>query len=125
MVDWDASAIVKEKSGFDGERKAVMDIDVSRASLEYWLGDAAAEATPASVDTNTLPSYVRFLITAAIALDAKNKPLLKKNIESWLSDNWPDYLGEKSRRDIASMATMLRPPEAKKGGYYNPDTDKG
>ena len=58
-----------------------------------------------------------FMIQAvkALKLSGNNSPL-KKTVEGWLMDNWPSELGDISKRQVEHMATLLRPPEAQKGG---------
>ncbi len=47
----------------------------------------------------------------------------KKIIEDWLRDNWPDHLGEPTKRKIEGMATSLRHPKDEQGGYLKPNRD--
>ncbi len=64
--------------------------------------------------------YVVFMCEAAKELQLP-RAIIKRDLEDWLRDNWPDYLGKKSDRKIAAMATSLRAVDAQKGGWWRDD----
>ncbi len=61
--------------------------------------------------------FLAFLCEAAKELQLP-RAIIKRDIEDWLRDNWPDNLGKISDRKIAAMATYLRGVDAQQGGYW-------
>jgi hypothetical protein len=76
----------------------------------------SAQALPSK---NILPPYLAFMTHAATELGlTKGKKFTKEEIKLWLHKHWPGELGSPSERDLSSMATHLRPPDAKLGGHF-------
>ncbi len=68
--------------------------------------------------------YVEFMLRAIKEMPFKSETrVLKKTIESWLSDNWPENLGDKTNTKIKNMATFLRRPEDETGGIQGKGPD--
>ncbi len=61
--------------------------------------------------------FVTFMCEAVKELQLP-RPIIKREIEDWLRDNWPDNLGTISDRKIGAMATYLRPATAQQGGWW-------
>jgi len=107
---------------------------IDRAALDNWLAvtrdtqhgnpaDAAADlrhaqrGDPEERDLYgaALPPYLQFLVEMSSRLEgaAERK---KEEIEAEIKSNWPENLAGQSQAIIGYMATILRPPEAKRGG---------
>lgn len=72
---------------------------------------------------NDNPSpYISFMLRASNALGLVNgyqndgSRLVKDSVEQWIDANWPLELGRKSPALISSMATLMRHPQAARGG---------
>ena len=61
--------------------------------------------------------FVAFMCEAAKELQLP-RDTIKIEIEDWLRNNWPDYLGKISDRKISVMATFLRSVDAQQGGWW-------
>ena len=103
-------------------------------SVEFWLSQPSHEAPscpavravpldggPTTEPAQTvvtlalLPPYVRFLVEMSdCILGAEERK--KEDIESEIRARWPDELRPASQALVGYMATMLRPPEAQRGG---------
>ncbi len=70
-----------------------------------------------------IPDGLPFLAFMCKAVKELQLPraIIKRDIEDWLSDNWPDNLGKISSRKIGTMATYLRGVDAQKGGWWRDD----
>ena len=70
-----------------------------------------------------VPDGLHFMTFMCEAVKELQLPraILKKDLEDWLRDNWPDNLGKISDRKIAAMATYLRGVDAQKGGWWRDD----
>ncbi len=64
--------------------------------------------------------FLAFICEAAKELQLP-RAIIKRDLEDWLRDNWPDSLGKISDRKIATMATYLRPVDAQQGGWWRDD----
>ena len=65
------------------------------------------------------PPYVAFMLRAAREMGLEPGTRTQKDtIEGWLRENWPDELGNPTKRKVESMATFLRHPEDERGGYF-------
>ncbi len=64
--------------------------------------------------------FLAFMCEAAKELQLP-RAIIKRDLEDWLRDNWPDSLGKISDRKIATMATYLRPVDAQQGGWWRDD----
>jgi hypothetical protein len=73
------------------------------------------ECLPAS---DQLPTYLRFLIEMVPLLGGRDRIADRKkaNIEVEIEARWRPELGQRSQNLVGAMATILRPPEAQRGG---------
>jgi hypothetical protein len=103
-------------------------------SVEFWLSQPSHEApscpveraVPLDDDPTTepaqpavtlasLPPYVRFLVEMSDCIPGAGERK-KEDIETEIRARWPDELRPASQALVGYMATMLRPPEAQRGG---------
>ena len=119
---------------------AVINVEVDRASLLQWLGGDGAvpepetgrhpqDMAPTPQENNGRPDYtppyVAFMLLAKREMGLEpNTRTPKETIEGWLRENWPDHLGESTKRKIERMATFLRHPEDERGGHFKPNRDE-
>ncbi len=70
-----------------------------------------------------VPDELPFLAFMCKAVKELQLPrtIIKRDIEDWLRDNWPDNLGKISDRKTGVMATSLRAVDAQQGGWWRDD----
>ncbi len=71
-------------------------------------------------EVNPVPGglpFLAFLCEAAKELQLP-RAIIKRDLEDWLRNNWPDNAGKISSRKISTMATYLRPVDAQQGGWW-------
>ncbi len=93
--------------------------DVLAAMIEgRVLRKTESQSKAGVADAEDLPPYLSFMIFAASELNLPSQMMTKDSIADWLDEHWPADLDGKSNRMIDAMATLLRSPDAKKGGYF-------
>lgn len=63
-----------------------------------------------------IPAYMQFMLEAVKALElSEDKYVVKKTVENWLKDNWPDDIPYSSDKLLGYMATLIRRPRDAEG----------
>jgi hypothetical protein len=119
---------VESASASGGELKFVglRVFDSLQDATEFCVGHDALEPLSMKTHTQYKTPYLEFMERAVRELElAPDKVTPKDQIIFWLRDNWPPEFGEISEREIEKMATFLREPLDKKGGFYKGLRKKG
>ena len=109
----DFKEVIRERDHFQRERDRLQERYIALHEKHNQLRE---EKSPVP---DGLP-FVAFMCEVAKELQLP-RPILKSEIEDWLRNNWPDYLGTISDRKISKMATYLRPVDAQQGGWWRGD----
>lgn len=69
-------------------------------------------------DANLLPAYLQFLVELVPLLGGRENIVAckKADIQVEIEARWRPELGQRSQNLVGAMATILRPPEAQRGG---------
>ncbi len=88
--------------------------------LQEWCFELLEKYNQPREVKSPVPDGIPFLAFMWEAVKELQLPraIIKQDIEDWLRDNWPDYLGKISDRKISVMATFLRSVDAQQGGWW-------
>lgn len=120
LFDWERS--IARRRGLGAQ--FTVEIEVSRAGVcRLALALVGAEDRNDERPEDT-PPYLAFMLQATRKMGLKpGTRTPKKTIEDWLRDNWPDHLGEPTKRKIEQIATLLRHPKDELGGHFKLNRD--
>lgn len=123
-IDWKKSRFYNHAAppgacdfGNNPDTVAADQITVTREAIErLWRRDSKGLFNNKAGRFTT--AYLEFIQQATSELGmSPDKVMPKKNITDWLKNNWPPELGECSERIVETMATIMREPEDRKGGF--------
>jgi hypothetical protein len=119
---------VESDSAFGGELKFVglQVFGTLKDASDFCKELATLEPLSIKTPTQYKSPYQEYMELAVIELElAADKVTPKDQITMWLRDNWPPEFGAISEREIDKMATFLREPLDKKGGFFKGSRKKG
>ena len=122
-VDWNGNR-AKNPNGEFGDILLNREEVLATWPLEETKFEKAPDAGE-DVSQEYIPPYVAFMLRAVREMGLQpGTRIQKETIEGWLRENWPDELGDLTKRKVESMATFLRHPKDERGGYFKRSRDE-